>query len=491
VKIAIFVSHLPPHVGGIEVVAEGQIKALVRAGHDVMVITSASGAKPGRSKSNGYEVRRIRALDTLEEKMGAVFPIYSPTIVWHAYRAVKKADIVHAHDAFYLTSLVAALWARVLGRPLILTQHVSFVPHPSKVVNLAERIVYASTGCFIWRSSEAIIVLNSRVREFLIDKGIEGSKIAFLPNAVDVDRFSPARQGEKCVLRRKYNLPEDRLLGLFVGRLVPKKGFAELLDLQEIENFELVFAGGEAPNGHARNDHHFLGCVSREHISEVFKMCDIFLLPSQGEGFPVTVQEAMACGLPVITTADPAYDLYKLDESLLKLVEPTISRLNAELQITAGDRELRLEMGMYSRSYAIEHFDLDTHVSQLLSIYNRERSKIALLSRHALKGVSVRRADAMSAVPSPRPSADTLIPWRHRLRSPTRCAADGAERMNAAVLGGKPDDVDPLLHAKSQARAASIGWRRTKTPAEGGHPDYCDPKLVKYIHRQRIYRKAS
>jgi len=423
-KIAIFVSHLPPHVGGIEVTAEGQIKALAKSGHDVAVITSASGSRPGLSKSDGYEMRRIRACDYLEEALGAVFPIYSPTLVWHAYKAVKNADIVHAHDAFYLTSLVAAMWSRVLRKPLILTQHVSFVPHPSKIVNLAQRIVYASTGCFIWRSSEAIIVLNSRVKEFLMGNGIEGSKIAFLPNGVDVDRFCPARQGEKCTLRRKYNLPEDRLLGLFVGRLVPKKGFAELLDLAAIENFELVFAGGEAPNGYARNDHHFLGCVSREHISEVFKMCDIFLLPSQGEGFPVTVQEAMACGLPVITTADPAYDLYRLDESLLKLVEPTISKLNAELQITARDSELRAEMGLYSRSYAIEHFDLDTHVSQLLSIYNRERSRTALLAGHAPKDVSARLAATRSVVPYPRSSTDTPIQRRHRRKTPERGVSD-------------------------------------------------------------------
>jgi len=409
-KIAIFVSHLPPHVGGIEVVADGQIRALASAGHDVRVITSASGSKPGRSKLNGYELHRVRAWDYLEEKMGVVFPIYSPALIWQAYKAVKKVDIVHAHDAFYLTSLFAAVWARVLRKPLIITQHVSFVPHPSKIVNLAQRIVYASVGSFIWLSSEAIIVLNSRVREFLIGRGIDNPKIVFLPNGVDVDRFCPAYDGEKYILRRKYNLPEDRLLGLFVGRLVPKKGFAELLELEAIDNLELVFAGGDAPDGHVRNDHHFLGCVNREHIPEVFKMCDIFLLPSQGEGFPVTVQEAMACGLPVITTADPAYDVYRLDESLVKLVEPTIRRLNAELQITASDPGLRVEMGIYSRAYAIEHFDLDTHVSQLLAIYNQKRSKAARLSEHSPKGVSVRWAGARSAVPSPRSPADTPIP---------------------------------------------------------------------------------
>jgi D-inositol-3-phosphate glycosyltransferase len=420
VKIAIFVSHLPPHVGGIEAAAESQIKALATAGHDVAVITSASGSKPGRSKSSGYEMRRIRACDYLERRIGAVFPIYSPTLIWHAYKVVKNAHIVHVHDGFYLTSLVAAVWARALRKPLIVTQHVSLVPHPGKLVNLAQRVVYASAGCFIWRSSEAIVVLNSRVKEFLIDRGIEESKIMFLPNGIDVNKFSPACPEEKQTLRRKYNLPKDRLLGLFVGRLVPKKGFTELLQLKSIENLELVFAGGYAPNGHARNDHHFLGCVSREHIQEVFKMCDIFLLPSQGEGFPVTVQEAMACGLPVITTADPAYDPYKLDKSLLKLVEPPIRRFHAALQIAANDPALRLEMGRYSRAYAVENFDLGTHVSQLLSIYSQRRSNTAWPSGHLPKGVGVWGADPRPAVPSPRSSADMPTPRTRRIRMPSR-----------------------------------------------------------------------
>jgi D-inositol-3-phosphate glycosyltransferase len=370
VKIAVFVHYLPPHVGGIEVISESQIKALLAAGQDVMVISSACSSEPGLSKVDGYEARRIRAWNYFEEKMGAAFPIYSPALVWHGYKAVRAADIVHAHDAFYLTSLTAAIWARILRKPLILTQHVGMVPHPNKLVNLIQQLVYATTGRFILRSSRAILVLNSRVRKFVLGKGIEESKIMFLPNGVDTSTFTPAARWEKRLLRRKYNLPEDKLLALFAGRFVAKKGFAKLLGLKSIKNLEVVFVGGDVPAGHMRDDHHFLGSVSRERMPEVFKMCDIFMLPSQGEGFPVTVQEAMASGLSVITTADPAYGPYNLDESLVQLVEPTTSRFSAALQMTVNDPELRREMSRYSRAYALANFDWRVHVTQLLSIYD-------------------------------------------------------------------------------------------------------------------------
>jgi len=370
VKIAVFVHYLPPHIGGIEVISESQIKALLAAGQDVMVISSSCSSKPGVSKINGYEARRIQAWNYFEEKMGAAFPIYSPSLVWHGYKAVRNADIVHAHDAFYLTSLTAAIWARILRKPLILTQHVGMVPHPNKLVNLVQQLVYATTGRFILRSSGAVLVLNSRVRKFVLSSGVEESRIMFLPNGVDTGTFAPPAHEEKRLLRGKYNLPEDKLLALFVGRFVAKKGFAKLLELKPINDLEVVFVGGDAPAGHMRDDHHFLGPIGREHLPEIFRMCDIFVLPSQGEGFPVTVQEAMASGLPVITTADPAYSPYNFDESLVQLVEPTTTRFSAALQMTVNDPELRREMGRYSRAYAVANFAWRAHITQLLSIYD-------------------------------------------------------------------------------------------------------------------------
>ena len=377
-RVAFFVSYLPPHVGGIEVIAEGQIKALAESGQAIRVITSACDSESGLSKDSGYEVRRIPAWNYFEEKMGAVFPLYLPSLLWHGYKAVKGSDIVHAHDAFYLTSLTAAFWARVLRKPLILTQHVDLVPHSSRVMTLAQKFVYATTGSFILRSTKKIMVLNSRVRTFLIDKGIDKSKIVFLPNGIDTGAFSPATDDERSALRRKYNLPQDKVLALFMGRFVPKKGFATLLSLETMNNLEFVFAGGHAPvNHHTRSDQHFLGPITRAEAPDVFKMCDIFVLPSLAEGFPVTVQEAMASGLPIITTNDPAYDLYGLDDSLVKLIEPSIKMLSIALRSIVKDPKLRLEMGRYSREYALSNFHIKTHINRLIFLYKTQLSRCA------------------------------------------------------------------------------------------------------------------
>lgn len=376
-RVAVFASYLPPHVGGLEVVVDAQVKALVADGQDVRLVTSSAGAKAGRHMADGYEVRRVSAWNYLEDKWGAAFPIFSPSLVWYAFRAVKYADIVHTHDGFYLTSLAAAFWARVLRKPLILTQHVDLVPHPNSIVRLAQRLVYATTGRFVMVSSARIIVLNSRVKQFLLSKKVAEAHTVFLPNGVDTNAFKPVDQAEKQRLRTNFGVPTSQTVALFAGRFVPKKGFGMLLEVPPIPGLTWVFAGGYAPSGHTRRDHYFLGPVGREAMAEVFRMCDIFVLPSSGEGFPVTVQEAMASGLAVITTDDPAYSLYRLDRHYITLIEPTAVEIAKRLRSLRRAPDFRVRAGAYARHYAETHFAWNAHLQHLVQLYGevaRERT---------------------------------------------------------------------------------------------------------------------
>jgi glycosyltransferase involved in cell wall biosynthesis len=370
-NIAIFVHYTPPHIGGIEVVASRQARSLAAAGENVTMITSACGAAPGLTGPPNYRVRRVRAWNYFEERWHAVFPIFAPSLIWHSFRAVRRADVVHAHDSFYLTSLAAALWARVLSKPLILTQHVDMVPHPNQLIMLVQRIIYSTTGKFIRRSSRQVIVLNSRVADFVAGKGVRESEIKFLPNGVDAGQFSPTTEQEKAALRARHGLPQDKVLALFVGRFVPKKGFEKLFELSPIENLELVFVGGQAPPGYSRDDQHFLGIIDPEDMPDIYRLCDVFVLPSEGEGFPATAQEAMASGLAVIMTDDPAYEMYHLDRSLVKLVDPNVESIGAALRSTVGDPELRQAMAAYSRLYTLKNFELASNVADLISIYRK------------------------------------------------------------------------------------------------------------------------
>jgi D-inositol-3-phosphate glycosyltransferase len=104
VKVLVVTHHFPPHLSGVGSVAEQQARHLAKNGNEVAVLTSDCSDKAGISKYNGYTLHRLRALNFLETRIAAPFPIFSPFLLLRAYKLVKNADIVHIHDSFYLTS---------------------------------------------------------------------------------------------------------------------------------------------------------------------------------------------------------------------------------------------------------------------------------------------------------------------------------------------------------------------------------------------------
>jgi glycosyltransferase involved in cell wall biosynthesis len=391
----LIVSHyFPPHVGGIERVAAEEARRLTDAGHEVAVLTTSCGARPGdQITAEGFRLTRVRAWNGLERAAGVPFPVPAPGAVLVAWRRVRAADVVHLHDVTYLTSWLAAFAAWIMRRPLLVTQHVAVVPHPRPLVERIQRLVFAVSARTVLRRARAVIVLNSRVEEFLRGLGVPAERLRFLPNGVDTDLFSPPAPGERAALREAWQLPPDEVLALFVGRFVPKKGYQALLEAAGPE-YTIVLVGGPAPQEPAvdgsvvdgsvpdgsvpdgsvpdgqvpdgRGKVRVLGSLEPAQLADVYRACDAFVLPSQGEGFPLTVQEAMASGLPVVTTDDPGYAGYGLDRDLVLLIPPSPPQIRAALLKVAASAQLRQRMGAYSRTVARERFSWGAHLDGLV-----------------------------------------------------------------------------------------------------------------------------
>ncbi|MCT9082295.1 glycosyltransferase family 4 protein [Streptomyces fulvoviolaceus] len=365
----LLVSHYyPPHVGGIENVVRREAEGLAAQGNDVTVVTSA-----GRSSvtvEHGVRVVRVAAWNGTERKAGVPFPVFSPALAAVALRWARHADAVHIHDCLYLSSWAAGLAAKLTRTPYVLTQHVAVVDHPSGLVRAVQRVVYGVAGRALLRGARAVFTLNSSVAGFVETYGAR--RRHHLANGVDTDRFRPAASAaERARARERFALPADRVLVLFVGRLVPKKGYDLLLAAHTPDaGYDLVFSGGgdtEALAGRAGVHH--LGALDPEAVAEAYRACDVFALPSTAEGFPLTVQEAMASGLPVVTTDDPGYSPYALDRDQVSLLPREVPVLAAELRALAADPERRSRMGTYSRTYAEKAFAWDDHVRTLLEHY--------------------------------------------------------------------------------------------------------------------------
>ncbi|MPY58699.1 glycosyltransferase family 4 protein [Streptomyces spongiae] len=365
---ALLVSHYyPPHVGGIEYVVRQEAVRLAAHGVEVTVLTS--GERSGTRDEEGVRVVRVAAWNGAE-RAGVPFPLLSPRLLTTALRLARRADVIHVHDCLYLTSWAAGLAALLTRTPHVVTQHVALVQHPSAVVRGVQRAVYAVAGRALLRRARMVLTLNATVADFVRRYGARPERARHLANGVDTELFRPAASDEEQALARKrFGLPGDRPLVLFVGRLVPKKGCDLLLAAQD-DSFDLVFVGdGDAGALAGRPGVHHLGALPPQELAEAYRACDVFALPSTAEGFPLTVQEAMASGLPVVTTDDPGYAPYRLDPTCVTLLPRDAGVLRSALSALAGDGPKRTHMGRYSREYATTAFAWEEHVSTLVQCY--------------------------------------------------------------------------------------------------------------------------
>lgn len=365
----LLVSHYyPPHLGGIENVAHSEARHLTAAGVEVTVLTS--GERSSVTDEDGVRVVRVRAWNGLERKAGVPFPVLGPKLMRRAMRWVRWADVVHIHDAFYLTSWAALTSAKLTRTPVVATQHVAMVHHDSAAVGLVQKVVYATAGRLLMRSARSVFTMNSDVAAFARGLGARTERVRHLPNGVDTELFRPVLDGaEQAAERERLGLPLDGVLVLFVGRFVPKKGF-DLLLAADDPGYRLVFAGGpaEALAG-AADSAIYLGSLDPADVAAAYRACDVFALPSTSEGFPLTVQEAMSSGLAVLTTDDSGYAAYALDRDRVSLVDRDTETLRVRLREIAADSELRGQMGKYAREYAVENFAWPDHASMLIEAY--------------------------------------------------------------------------------------------------------------------------
>ncbi|MFJ3640254.1 glycosyltransferase family 4 protein [Streptomyces sp. NPDC090108] len=362
----LLVSHYyPPHVGGIENVVRHEALHLTRAGAEVTVLTS--GPRTVTEEDEGVRVVRVAAWNGVEERTGVPFPVLSPRVLAAAVRWARWADVVHVHDCLYMTSWAAGLGSALTGTPQVMTQHVALVEHPSVVVRAVQRAVYGLAGRLLLRRARRVLVVNGRVADFVTAHGARA--VDHLANGVDTHLFRPPRSAEeRRSARREFGLPKDRVLVLFVGRLVPKKGYDLLVGAADA-GYDLVFAGDGAQETADAPGVHHLGALAPDRLAGLYRAVDLFALPSVAEGFPLTVQEAMASGLPVVTTDDPGYAPYRLADAGVRLLPRDGGRLRGTLRELAGDEELRAAMGRSAHARAATDFAWEQHTAALLRTY--------------------------------------------------------------------------------------------------------------------------
>lgn len=364
-RILIVSSYFPPHIGGVEAVAQHHARVLAAHGHDVAVATSRTDPElPVRTDQDGYTVWRLPAANPIERRTGVPYPLILPGFWRGLRRLVRWSEAVHVHDVLYQPPQAAALLATLARRPLYATQHVGPVNHRDPLVRGVERVVGTVAGRLIWPRCRRIVSYNPMVTAHLRAGGVPQDRIARAEIGVDTAAFAPGPRGSA----RDWGLPDDKPLVLFVGRLVAKKGYRSVLAAAGPDR-HVVLAGPGAPDGPPPPGVTFLGPVAADRLPALYRLADVFVLPSHGEVFPIVAREAMAAGLPVVLTDSPRYDEYGVDRTLLRLCAPEPGDVRTAVDEILADAALRRRMGAYARELATTLFDADAATGAMLRLY--------------------------------------------------------------------------------------------------------------------------
>lgn len=215
---------------------------------------------------------------------------------------------------------------------------------------------------------DGYIAVSELVRLKLIDIGVDENKIIVLPNATDLDVFKP---GNKLEAREKFNLPIDKKIVLFVGRFIHNKGPLVLLEaLNKIQDKDVVgvFIGKGIQDKEITGEKVIMkNSLPFSEVPLMMAAADVFVLPTHHEGSSNVIVEAMASGLPIVSSDIPEIKS-QCNDSFATLVDYKDAEAikNAILKITQLEPEQYDELSSNARKHSY-NYDLETRSQKVLA----------------------------------------------------------------------------------------------------------------------------
>ncbi len=277
---------------------------------------------------------------------------------------LDEMDAVHAHGVFPV-----AWYSFRADAPLVVTTHgleeyrLPHLKYPLAPFNLVDKVAAR-------RNIDRFVALSRGNAEDIQDYlGVDAERITEIPNGVDTGFYAPADTEE---LEDEYDLQENVVVA--VSRLVKYKGHHLLVDaVNDMDDTSLVIAGDgpfrDELEARAGPDVHFAGFVDEEDLPRYYSLGDVFCLPTFGEGMPLSILEAFACGTPVVSTAVGSIPDV-VDDAVGRVVEPRdADALRDALTGLFADSEQLQEMGEECRRRAEEEYSWESVAERTLALY--------------------------------------------------------------------------------------------------------------------------
>ncbi len=294
--------------------------------------------------------------------------VTAPYQFWRLLRQEKPAII---HNWLYHASLLGRTMGRLAQTPVIITaRHTSQfgIPLRTRLYNWTGRLDDRTILiCEAMRSTEQ----GAPERYITIYNGIPSLSL-------------PPRETARAKLLAELGLPDTAVFILTIGRLHPAKGHRDTIPaLRQLrtshphahflwvgDGEEYAHLAAQIAEANLTSHVHLLG--KQPDIAPFLASADIFLLPSRWEGVPVAIQEAMAAGLPVVSTAVGGIPELVQDGQTGLLVPPQDPTALAQALITLlNDHGRATQMGQAGRQRIADHFTIEQMVTQTEALYER------------------------------------------------------------------------------------------------------------------------
>lgn len=303
--------------GGPVQIVYNNAKELIRRGHQVTVYCANLLNKRHKIRPYTFEdvVDGIRVVyfDAWHIPFwrGTLGPLWCPHLPSRLRRELPAFDIVHLNGYRNLMNLQVVNALRDTPHPLVVQPHGAM----PVIVNsfFVKRIYDLWLGRRELARAQAFIALQESEREQIRAHGVAAEKITVIPNGLDPSNHNLTVQSG--IFRRRYNIPKEKKLILFLGRINRKKGVDMLVEaFVRLRDMDVVLAivgpdDGQRSEVEALVARHHLasrviltGLLSGDDVLSAYRDADLFVLPARTDTFPTTIMEACLISVPMVVT---------------------------------------------------------------------------------------------------------------------------------------------------------------------------------------------
>ena len=359
---------IPSREGGVEIVVEELGKRMVQLGHSVTCYNRKGhhigGKEFDTAVTSEYAGMRIKTVPTLDKKgLAAMTASFTAAVA----AAFGKYDVVH----FHAEGPCAMLWLpKLFGKRCIATIH-GLDHRRAKWGKLARTYIMLGEKCAA-KFADEIIVLSEDVGNYFLETYHRETR--FIPNGVNRPQPVAADQ-----IQKVWGLEKDSYV-LYLGRIVPEKGLRYLVEAfrRVRTDKKLVIAGGASDTGEfleelqklAAGDDRilFTGFVQGRPLEELYSNAYVYTLPSDLEGMPLSLLEAMSYGNCCLTSDIPECADVVQDKAVT-FRKSDVNCLRQTLQTLCDDAAMAEHYRRDAAEYICEKYNWDTIVEKTLNLY--------------------------------------------------------------------------------------------------------------------------